>query len=163
MPNAIEYTGYQAVIATPVSRLGLLADGDVLLRLDFLPDEAPLHPPATSLLQETERQLAAYFGDAGFRFSLPYRLVGTEHQRRVWQAIAAIPAGQVLRYGDISAALGSSARAVGGACGDNPLPIVVPCHRVVAAAGLGGFNASRLGIDWLPIKRRLLQHEGWLG
>ncbi|WP_432721914.1 methylated-DNA--[protein]-cysteine S-methyltransferase [Jeongeupia wiesaeckerbachi] len=162
MLNPIEYADYHAIVASPVGPLGLYAADDVLLRLDFLPADAPLRAPAAGLLVETTRQLAAYFDDACFRFDLPYRPEGTEHQRRVWQAIAAIPPGQVLRYGEIAATLSSSARAVGGACGANPLPILIPCHRVVAGNGLGGFNANRLGIDWLPIKRRLLGHEGWL-
>ncbi|BCL74308.1 methylated-DNA--protein-cysteine methyltransferase [Jeongeupia sp. HS-3] len=162
MLNAIEYANYHAIIASPIGPLGLMAADDVLLRLDFLPAAAPLRLPALGVLSDVSRQLAAYFDDAHFRFDLPYRLEGTEHQRRVWRSIATIPTGQVLRYGEIASVLGSSARAVGGACGANPLPLVIPCHRVVAGNGLGGFNARRLGIDWLPIKRYLLGHEGWL-
>lgn len=101
----------------------------------------------------------AYFQDAGDPFSLQVQLSGTEFQRRVWEALRRIPSGSVRRYGDLAAALGTSARAVGNACRANPCPIVVPCHRVVARHGLGGFAGDTTGA-LLNIKRWLLQHEG---
>jgi len=79
----------------------------------------------------------------------------------VWEAMQAIPAGETRTYGEIAAAIGSSARAVGGACGANPIPLVVPCHRVVASGGrLGGFMGAREEGFELAIKRWLLAHEG---
>ncbi|WP_156970536.1 methylated-DNA--[protein]-cysteine S-methyltransferase [Andreprevotia chitinilytica] len=153
---------YQSVIQAPFGRLGMAADGDVLTLIHFLPSDVVLHAPNSSILREAARQLDAYFQDPDFRFDLPYRLMGSEHQRKVWQRIAAIPSGGVIRYGDLAHDIGSNARAVGGACGSNPIPVVIPCHRVVAASGLGGFNAGRDGVDWMPIKRWLLRHEGVL-
>jgi methylated-DNA-[protein]-cysteine S-methyltransferase len=88
--------------------------------------------------------------------------VGTPFRQRVWQLLSRIPPGQTRTYGDVARELGSSARAVGQAVGDNPIPIVIPCHRVIAADGsLGGFNHSRSGYS-LDIKRWLLFHEGVL-
>jgi methylated-DNA-[protein]-cysteine S-methyltransferase len=97
--------------------------------------------------------------DPAFEFGLPLAPAGTHFQRRVWARIAAIPSGQTLSYGEVAAAIGSGPRAVGNACGANPYPIVVPCHRVVAANhGLGGF-ARNSGGFLLDIKKWLLRHE----
>lgn len=151
---------HHAIIATPFGRLGLWAEDDRLSAVDFLPADTPLQPSTHPLLCEAERQISAYFADSHFVFDLPYRLIGTAHQMKVWDAIAQIPPGNVLSYANIASQIGSAPRAIGGACGRNPLPIIIPCHRVVAAKGLGGFNANRNGLDWLPIKRWLLRHEG---
>ncbi len=104
------------------------------------------------------QQLQAYFDDAHWRFDVPLVLQGTQFQRRVWQALCDIPAGEVRTYGQLARTLGSSARAVGNACRANPIPIVVPCHRVVSAAGLGGYCGATDGIQ-AQIKRWLLAHE----
>nr|MBP6637063.1 methylated-DNA--[protein]-cysteine S-methyltransferase [Sulfuritalea sp.]MBP7423603.1 methylated-DNA--[protein]-cysteine S-methyltransferase [Sulfuritalea sp.] len=105
------------------------------------------------------RQLRAWLADPAFEFGLPLAPAGTHFQRRVWARIAAIPSGQTLSYGEVAAAIGSGPRAVGNACGANPYPIVVPCHRVVAANhGLGGF-ARNSGGFLLDIKKWLLRHE----
>ena len=151
---------HHAIIATPFGRLGLSAEAERLSAVDFLPADAALQSGNHPLLEEAERQISAYFADPHFVFDLPYQLAGTTHQLKVWDAIAQIPAGKVFSYADIASQIGSAPRAIGGACGRNPLPIIIPCHRVVAAKGLGGFNANRNGLDWLPIKRWLLRHEG---
>lgn len=101
---------------------------------------------------------SAYFQEPSQAIDLPTRLVGTSFQHRVWRAVAAIPVGSTRTYGALAADLGSSARAVGGACRANPCPLVVPCHRVVARQGLGGFAGDRDG-RLLAIKQRLLDHE----
>lgn len=149
-----------AIIATPFGRLGLWAAAELLSAVDFLPADTAVQATTHPLLREAERQITAYFANPHFVFDLPYQLAGTAHQLKVWDAIAQIPAGKVLTYAQIAAQIGSAPRAIGGACGRNPLPIIIPCHRVVAAKGLGGFNANRNGLDWLPIKRCLLRHEG---
>lgn len=153
-----------AVITAPFGRLGLSAEPGVITGICFLPANTPLQAPrAGSLCAQLADELARYWQHPEHVFSLPLRADGTPFQQRVWQAMCAIPSGQVARYGDLARQLGSAARAVGGACGRNPLPIVIPCHRVVAAHDLGGFNQSR-GEDTLSIKRWLLQHEGsWPG
>lgn len=149
----------EAIINSPVGFLRLAARGEALTHVDFLGPESQLRAPQTPVLREAAAQLAAYFTDPHFHFSVPYQLEGTAFRQRVWAQIAAIPSGQVLTYADIAKALVSAPRPVGGACGANPLPLVIPCHRVVAANGLGGFNARRGDRDWLPIKRWLLAHE----
>nr|WP_314901770.1 methylated-DNA--[protein]-cysteine S-methyltransferase [uncultured Deefgea sp.] len=149
-----------AVIATPFGRLGLWVEAERLKAVDFLPSHETLLTAHHPLLRETEQQIAAYFRNPDFVFDLPYQLQGTAHQLKVWEAIAAIPAGAVTSYAAIASQIGSAPRAIGGACGRNPLPVIIPCHRVVAAKGFGGFNANRNDLDWLPIKRWLLRHEG---
>jgi methylated-DNA-[protein]-cysteine S-methyltransferase len=104
--------------------------------------------------------LTRYFGgDPAALSDLPVAPVGTPFQRRVWQRLSAIPPGEALSYGALARELGTSARAVGGACRTNPIPLVIPCHRVVATNGLGGYSGERGG-DWLAKKRWLLAHEG---
>lgn len=148
-----------AVIASPVGFLALAEADDALLRIEFLGESGVLSLPATPLLRETAAQLAAYFSDPFFRFDLPVRVEGTDFRQKVWAGIAAIPCGEVITYAELARRIDSAPRAVGGACGANPLPLIIPCHRVVAAHGLGGFNARKDGVDWLPIKRWLLAHE----
>lgn len=104
-------------------------------------------------------KLDAYFAGKLENFAYPPSTSGTPFQQKVWLVIAAIPYGQVISYGDIARLIGSSPRAVGQACGRNPLPIIIPCHRVVSACGLGGFSLSNQDFE-LNIKRWLLTHEG---
>lgn len=106
------------------------------------------------------RQLIAYLQDPSFSFDIPLSQHGTVFQQRVWQAIAEIPVGQVRTYGQLAGQIGSGPRAVANACGANDLPLVVPCHRVVAQNGLGGFMQGKQ--NGLLIKQWLLRHEGVL-
>ena len=149
---------YQAIINAPFGKLGIRCAEDVLLGVEFLPRGAKVRAPRNALAQQVCVQLEAYFADANYRFSLPLELDGTPHQRKVWQAMCAIPRGRTQTYGELAAQIGSSARAVGQACGNNPVPIIIPCHRVVSAAGLGGFM-HRADDAALDIKRWLLAHE----
>jgi methylated-DNA-[protein]-cysteine S-methyltransferase len=153
---------YQAVVAAPGFSLGVRCDADEITAIDFLAPRAEM-APATPLAKEAVRQLRAYLKDPAFVFSLPLRPAGTAFQRRVWAAIAAVPAGRTKTYGELAADVHSGPRAVGGACGANHYPVVIPCHRVVAAGGanggLGGFARSRGGF-LLEIKHWLLAHEG---
>jgi len=150
---------WAARIAAPFGVIGIaFADGCVS-GIRYLPPGTPLCAPDDALARETCRQIEAYLRDPRFSFSLPLRAPGSDHQRRAWRAIAAIPAGQTLSYGELAATISSSARAVGQACGTNPLPLVIPCHRVVARDGsLGGFMGRRGGFA-LSVKRWLLEHE----
>jgi methylated-DNA-[protein]-cysteine S-methyltransferase len=153
---------YHAILAAPFGQLGLSTDADALLAVHFLTEPQPLlEPPAGSLAAEAVRQLNAYFADPTFRFDLPLRPIGTSFQLQVWREIAAIPCGETRSYGELAERTGSVARAVGGACGRNPLPIVIPCHRVLAQRGLGGFNRS-VESPTVSIKHWLLVHEGAL-
>ena len=153
---------FDAVIAAPFGMLGLAHEGDALSKLEFLPPDAPPQAPRDAVCREAAAQLHAYFRDARFPFTLALAVHGTSFQRRVWDLMCAIPAGQVRSYGDAARELGSAARAVGGACGANPLAIVIPCHRIVGAQGLGGFMGQVVD-QTLAIKRWLLRHEGYAG
>lgn len=119
----------------------------------------PTESEETPLLREARDQLEAYFEGRRKDFDLPLAPHGTAFQRKVWQALAAIPAGQVRTYGELASELGTSPRALGGACGRNPIPVIVPCHRVLAAdRSLGGYS----GMDGVETKRFLLALEGAL-
>lgn len=110
------------------------------------------------LVRELGAELEAYFKGQRALFDIPLELRGTPFQQRVWQALCAIPAGQVRTYGDLARQLGTAPRAIGGACRTNPVAILVPCHRVVARDGLGGYTGETSGTG-LEIKRWLLSHE----
>jgi methylated-DNA-[protein]-cysteine S-methyltransferase len=149
---------YQARLATPFGVLGICCTADALTGIDFLAPDTPLQAPGDAFSRKVCEQLLAYFADPDFHFNLPLQFNGTAHQGRVWQAMCAIPRGQTRQYGELAKELASSARAVGQACGANPIPIVIPCHRVVSKAGLGGFANHSEGYT-LDIKRWLLAHE----
>ncbi len=150
----------RAVIETPIGSLGLEAEDGALVGIRFK-EEGPLVPPRGVILQEASRQIGEYFAGRRTEFSLALRRPrsATPFQNRVWDAMLRIPLGETRTYGDLARDLGSSPRAVGGACGRNPLPLVIPCHRVVAKTGLGGFSGEwETGIA-LDVKAVLLEHE----
>ncbi len=151
-------TSYSARLAAPFAVLGLVTGGETLQAIDFLPRNTPLLAPQDALAKETCRQLQAYLAQPDFRFDLPLNPCATPYRQRVWQVLLNIPSGATRSYGDIAEELGSAALAVGQACGANPIPLVIPCHRVLARHGLGGFMHRRDG-DALDIKRWLLEHE----
>jgi len=150
---------FAAVVAAPGFALGLRCTGEEVTGIEFL-EPQPERAPENPLAAEAVRQLHAYLADPAFQFGLPLRPSGTAFQRRVWEQIAAIPNGQTRSYGRLAKDLKNAPRAVGQACGANPFPLVVPCHRVVAADGsLGGFSRQGGGF-LLDVKRWLLRHEG---
>lgn len=155
----MENLSYQAVVAAPGFALGVRCSATQLTAIEFLPPQAA--QAADSVLAgRAAAQLEAWLADPASPFELPLATAGTPFQRAVWQAIAAIPRGTTRTYGELAAALGSAPRAVGQACGANPFPLVVPCHRVIArGGGLGGFNRQGGGF-LLDVKRWLLRHEG---
>ncbi len=141
--------------------VGVRCSGDVIVGLRYLPPETPARAPGSPLAERAVAQLQAYARDASAGFDLPLAPMGSEFRRAVWAQLRAIPSGRTLTYGAVAQALGAAPRAVGQACGDNPYPVVVPCHRVVAARGLGGFAHAHDGY-LIEAKRRLLIHEGVL-
>ena len=148
-----------ASMPTPVGMLGLRSTLDGLREVGFIADDAPARAPTDPLLLETMLRLEAYFAGATADFSdLPLAPEGTPFQHRVWAALRAIPPGQTRRYGDLAAELGTAPRAIGGACRANPLLLLVPCHRVVASTGDGGFMGAAEGA-WPQRKGQLLAHE----
>lgn len=152
-----------AVIAAPFGRLGLRAEAGRLVAIDFLPADAALVKPVSAgVCAQAATELAAWFDDPRTPFAVDYQLIGSPFQLQVWRGIAAIPLGQTLSYGELAERVGGVARAVGGACGRNPLPIIIPCHRVLAQHGLGGFNRHAAG-EMLRIKQWLLVHERQYG
>jgi methylated-DNA-[protein]-cysteine S-methyltransferase len=149
----------RTVVDSPIGPLGVVASDASLQAVLF--DGRPIRPEGSSpVLVEAARQLEAYFRGDLLAFELPLELQGTEFQRRCWLALASIPYGQTVSYGEQARRLGlghDAARAVGAANGQNPLPIVLPCHRVIGANGsLTGFGGG------LEVKRYLLELEGAL-
>ena len=149
---------YQAKLKMPFGMLGIRCTGNVLTGIDFLSsDENPQR--ATSTFAKTVcEQLQHYLKTPDAQFSVPLELNGTTHHQKVWQAMLDIPRGQTRSYGELATELKSCAQAVGQACGANPIPVIIPCHRVVGKAGLGGFMKHASG-NPLDIKRWLLAHE----
>lgn len=150
---------YQAKLLTPFAVLGILIEEDWLTDIEYLSLDTQLLSPTNRLAKEVCNQLKAYLTEPHFVFDLNLHIGGTTHQRRVWEAIQGIPTGETTSYAEIAEQLHSAPRAVGRACGANRLPIIIPCHRVIAKnGGLGGFMNASDG-NPLEIKRWLLQHE----
>ena len=159
----VERARFSAVQRAPFGAVGVRIEGDQIAELVFLDACVLPSAPGEALALEAEQftadhQLIAFFDDPRQAFDLPLKPVGTPFRRRVWQAIAAIPCGGTRAYGDLARELGSAPRAVGQACGANFHPLVIPCHRVVAATGLGGFARHADGFH-PGVKRWLLAHE----
>jgi methylated-DNA-[protein]-cysteine S-methyltransferase len=153
---------WNAVIEFPKMKVAVATRETHVTGIKYLPLSADSKDPENELAERTVRQLERYRGDPDAKFDLPLLIEGTEFQRRVWDAMCAIPRGRTLTYGEMARKLGGmdheAARAVGQACGDNRLPIVIPCHRVVAADGVGGFSHTTDGY-LIDAKRWLLMHE----
>lgn len=165
MPDGrIDTEAFQACLRAPFATLGITATDTHVTGIRYLaPSTAARAPRRNSIAHLACVQIQSYLEDPRFEFDLPLRFAGTHHRLAVWEAMQRIPAGKTRTYGELARELGSSARAVGGACGANPVPLVVPCHRVIAAGGaLGGFMGSRTEGFELGIKRWLLEHEGAL-
>lgn len=149
---------FDAIYDAPCGSLGIRMHGDRLAAINILPQPyrgpRPRAPQARTVLEQLER----YFRDPRFQFSLPLLAQGSAFQQSVWQALSALAPGTVVSYGALAERLGTGARAVGNACRANPVPIVVPCHRVVGASGPGGYMGDRR--RHLQPKLWLLHHEG---
>ncbi len=141
-----------AVVSSPLPgevRLGVrLDDEGRVCEIDILPASTPL--------RSTAEFLHDFFD--GRETTIPLAPVGTAFQRRVWSALRDIPRGTTKTYGELASELNSSARAVAGACRANPIPLLIPCHRVVAADGIGGYGGETVGAN-IELKRWLLEHE----
>jgi methylated-DNA-[protein]-cysteine S-methyltransferase len=142
----------QLSLHSPVGDLTLSEEDGAIVAIDWGWVDEQSNAP---LLAEARRQLQDYFDGERLAFNLPLAPAGTPYQRRVWQALCEIPPGTTRTYADIARSVGGSPRAVGGANGRNPIPIVIPCHRVVATTGIGGYS----GGEGLPTKRFLLALE----
>ncbi len=151
---------FDAILPAPFGKVGVRTDGARIVEIFYLPDTAECLPPRSEVVLRLQAELEAYYANPDARFDVPLAIAGTAFQQQVWQAICAVPRGGLTTYGDIARKLGSVPRAVGQACGQNPLPIVIPCHRVVSASGIGGFSHHAEAGFHLEGKRWLLRHEG---
>ena len=149
---------YDVVVEFPKFKVGVKTQGDRVVEIRYLPLGTPAAPGETPLAKKAAEQLERYRDDPDAAFDLPLLIEGSELQRGVWDAMCAIPRGKTRTYGELAKELGADARAIGQCCGDNKLPIVIPCHRVVAADGIGGFGHATGGY-LLEAKRWLLMHE----
>jgi methylated-DNA-[protein]-cysteine S-methyltransferase len=150
---------FQAKLRTPFALLGIRVEDEEIAEIVFLARDGETLSPQHRLAERVCAQVERYLADPDFRFDLPLARRGTPFQRRVWRRISAIGPGRTRSYGELARELGSAPRAVGQACGANSLPLVIPCHRVLAASGIGGFAHRRSGFH-LAAKRWLLAHEG---
>ena len=155
----------RCVISSPFGSLRIsteLVDGSLMIsEISYLAKGLSKVRPQNDLARQAKDQIEAYFEDPLFKFNLPLKQQGTPYQHRVWSAISDIPVGKTISYGDLARQIKSGPRAVGGACGANYYPLLIPCHRVLSANGLGGFmqQGGEIGRH-LDIKRWLLRHEG---
>jgi len=148
-------TVFRRSVPSPVGALTVTETGGAIARVSWgtgFSDE-------TRLLRKAAAQIEAYFAGTRQSFDLPLAPTGSAFQRAVCDAMCAIPFGETRTYGEIAAELDASAQAVGNACGANPIPILIPCHRVLGAASLGGFS----GAGGIETKVALLRHEGAAG
>ncbi len=151
---------YCAIVTAPFGAMGIRTEAAQIIELAYLPPDTPAQAPANACAELASQQMRRYFKDPAHPFTLPLAAQGTTFQRKVWQAIAAIPVGQVRTYGEIARQLDTAAQAVGQACGANFYPLVIPCHRVTASNGLGGFARQNNQDSYqLAAKRWLLHHE----
>jgi methylated-DNA-[protein]-cysteine S-methyltransferase len=141
------------ITKTPLGSLGLVEEDGAIVKLLWSAENSG---ERTDLIKEGLKQLEAFFAGKLTTFDLPLRPRGTAFQQSVYDQMSAIPHGLTRTYGDIAAQVDGSAQAVGNACGSNPIPVIIPCHRVLAANGLGGFS----GAGGVEDKVWLLRHEG---
>jgi methylated-DNA-[protein]-cysteine S-methyltransferase len=152
---------FSAIVAAPFGAVGIRTDAGRIRELVYLPPHFHEKDAADALAEEAVRQVRLYLADPDFQFSLPLMEAGSAFQQKVWAAISSIPRGSVRTYGHVAKHIGSAPRAVGQACGANWFPLIIPCHRVTAAGGLGGFsNHDDENGFHLSVKRWLLRHEG---
>jgi methylated-DNA-[protein]-cysteine S-methyltransferase len=142
----------QLSLHTPIGDLSVAEDGGAIVSVEW---GWGSDQTATPLLARARDQLYAYFDGTLTRFDLPLNPAGTPYRRRVWDALCDIPYGATRSYADVARLIGGSPRSVGQANGSNPIPIIIPCHRVLATTGIGGYS----GGDGLPTKRALLALE----
>ncbi len=134
---------FSAVVRAPFGALGVATDGGAVVGLAYLPHGARLVAPSDRVAARAARELERYLDDPAFRFTVPFVPKGTPFQRRVWDAILDIPAGESRTYGELARKMVTAARAIGQACGANPIALIIPCHRVVGSLGsLGGFMGT---------------------
>jgi methylated-DNA-[protein]-cysteine S-methyltransferase len=149
---------FDVTVDFPKMKVAVATRGERIIEIRYLPLSAKSVSPRNALAARAADQLREYLENPEIKFDLPLAVEGTPFQLKLWEALCRIPRGKTRTYGDLARELEGEARAVGQACGDNRLPVVIPCHRVVAADGIGGFAHSTGGY-LLEAKRWLLAHE----
>ena len=149
-----------AIINTPTGPLSVTEQAGAIIRVQW---HGPTGNDDTTLLRKARQQIDEYFEGTRTDFDLPLRVQGSDFQRAVCGVMSDIPFGETMTYGDISRQLNVPAQAVGQACGGNPIPLIIPCHRVLGANGLGGFSGDGGGLHGVELKVQLLRHEGAAG
>ena len=154
----VEALVYQATVSTPIGKIGVRTSDKCLLGIDYLGKDDLIVRPKIMIAKETIEQVLCYFSDPEFSFEIPFSLNVTPFQKIVLQVLQEIPVGGTRTYTELAQQLGTKPRPVGNACRRNPIPIVIPCHRIVASSSMGGYSGVIKG-PFLEIKRWLLQHE----
>lgn len=151
---------FSAIVETSFGAVGIRTEDRLVRELVYLPASFHEKEATDAVAERAAQQVERYLSDPDFQFDLPLAQIGTPFQQKVWAAISEIPRGKVLTYGDVARRVQSAPRAVGQACGANWFPLVIPCHRVTAAGGLGGFSHhdDETGFH-VGVKRWLLTHE----
>ena len=145
------------VINVPFGAVSVNIQSEYVIGVELFPSPQQTHKATSQFAQYVTHQMSQYFQEPNSKLNIPYALAGTSFQKRVWNAISKIPAGKTLTYSELAQRVGSGPRAVANACGANKIPLLIPCHRVVAKNGLGGFMQGVEG--GLKIKEWLLAHE----
>lgn len=158
--NTARHTIFSAIVEAPFGAIGIRTEAGAVRELVYLPASFDEKAPTDALAEKAALQVGRYLTEPDYRFDLPLADVGTAFQHKVWKVISDIPRGDVLTYGEVAKLIRSAPRAVGQACGANWFPLVIPCHRVTAAGGLGGFSHQddETGFH-IGVKRWLLRHE----
>ncbi len=149
---------YHGIVAVPWGALGYVTHAGALTDIDFLAPNIAARPARDALGRRIEAQLRRYLKSPSAGFDIPLQPHGTAYQRHVWSVMQCIAPGERVTYGELARRLHSSPRAVGSACRANPIPLVIPCHRVVAAHGLGGYCGAPT-VRMQRVKQWLLAHE----
>lgn len=145
-------------ITSPIGKIKITISNSKLIKIQLAAQNSPSQNDQNKLIQNVISQLQKYFTDANFFFNLPMQPKGTAFQQKVWRALQNIPCGETKTYGKLAKQLNTSPRAIGNACSKNPIPIIIPCHRVVSQNSDGGFMGKTAGKS-LKIKKWLLEHE----
>lgn len=148
---------FDAVISAPFGSVGIRAQDDFLVGVELIPQALAEKQSSLPFVQDISNQVRQYLNNPDATLNAPYAVKGTHFQKRVWQAIADIPSGQTLSYSELAEKVGSGPRAVANVCGANQVPLFIPCHRIVAKNGIGGFMQGNT--HGLKVKQWLLEHE----
>ncbi|CAG0983128.1 Methylated-DNA--protein-cysteine methyltransferase [Methylophilaceae bacterium] len=148
---------FDAIVPAPFGAVGIRTQDDFLVALELLAKPHAEQVSGDPFVQYIASRISQYLRDPTASLDIPIAIKGTPFQKRVWKAIAAVPAGKTITYGELADRVGSGPRAVANVCGANQVPLVIPCHRVVAKNGLGGFMQGKE--NGLAVKIWLLDHE----